>query len=132
MSEFIRGGRAIDWILLLIALEALAVLGYRALTRRGPAPAAFIGNILAGSFLLIASRIALAGASWGWIALSLIGAFAAHLADLAARWEVSASQLPELNSRALLATPRFHAPREPRRKRRVARAHKAPRVAGQM
>ena len=37
MDEFIRSGRAIDWILILIALEALAVLSYRAFTGRGPA-----------------------------------------------------------------------------------------------
>ena len=41
MDEFIRSGRAIDWILILIALEALAVLGYRAFTGRGPAAVRF-------------------------------------------------------------------------------------------
>jgi len=130
MGEIIRSGRAIDWILVLIAFEALAVLGCRAITGRGPMAVAFIGNILAGSFLLVALRGALTGASWIWIALSLIGAFAAHLADLAGRWEVSACGIREPSSRALLVAPRFRAEREPRRKRRVVRSRKAPHVAG--
>jgi membrane protein implicated in regulation of membrane protease activity len=129
MDEFIRSGRAVDWILVLIALEALAVLGYRALTGRGPAPSSFIGNILAGSSLLVALRIALSGASWVWIGVSLMAAFAAHLADLAMRWEVPAGGFLAHNSRALLVVPRFCAERQMRGKRRVVRSQKATRVA---
>ncbi len=128
MDEFIRSGRAVDWILVVIALEVLALLGYRALTGRGPAPSAFVGNILAGSSLLVALRIALAGASWVWIGLSLTAAFAAHLVDLAIRWEVPAGAP---YSRPLFVVPRFRAERQVRRKRRVVGSHKGARVAGQ-
>ncbi|MFY9628748.1 MAG: hypothetical protein WAK03_11460 [Methylocystis sp.] len=129
MDEFIRSGRAIDWILILIALEALAVLGYRTFTGRGPAPYAFISNIVAGASLLVAMRIALAGASWVWIGFSLMAAFIAHLADLATRWQLPAGGLLAPNSRALLVVPRFRAERQMRGKRRVVRSQKATRVA---
>ncbi len=131
MDEFIRSGRAVDWILVVIGLEVLAVLSYRGLTGRGPAPSAFVGNILAGSSLLVALRIALSGASWVWIGLSLTAAFAAHLVDLAIRWEVPTGRFLAPNSRALLVVPRFRAERQFRGKRRVVRSHKATRVAGQ-
>ena len=130
MDEIIRSGRAIDWILVLIAFEALAVLGCRALTGRGPMAVAFIGNILAGSFLLVALRIALAGASWIWIGLSLIGGFCRS--SCRSRGKVGGFRVrnPGAKFASAPCRPRFRAEREPRRKRRVVRSHKAPHVAG--
>ena len=91
MSELIAGGRAIDWILGLVALEAVLLIALRAFTRRGPAPLSFLGNLLSGAFLLLALRTALAGGSLLTIWLCLIGALIAHVADLFARWETPAS-----------------------------------------
>jgi len=87
MAEFLLDGRAIDWILGLVALEAVALALLRHLWRRGPSPLALVGNLLSGAFLLLALRNALAGASPGLIGLCLAGSLVAHLADLAARWE---------------------------------------------
>jgi hypothetical protein len=82
-------GRLVDAILALVALEAFAVLGFRAVSGRGPAPLPFVANLLAGTFLLLALRNALNGAAWMWIAASLAAGLVAHLADLAARWEIA-------------------------------------------
>ena len=86
MADMILNAAVIDWILVLIAFEAMAVLGWRALTSRGPQPLPFISNLVAGAFLLIALRGALSNAAPGWIAACLFAGFLAHFADLAARW----------------------------------------------
>ena len=77
----------VDWILLLVAFEAVSALAIRRLYRRGPPPVGFICNLLAGAALLLALRGSLAGDSSLAIAGSLAVAFVAHLADLALRWE---------------------------------------------
>ena len=91
MSELIAGGRAIDWILGLVALEAVLLIALRAFAGRGPAPLSFLGNLLSGAFLLLALRNALSGGSLLTIWLCLIGALIAHVADLFVRWETPAS-----------------------------------------
>jgi hypothetical protein len=78
--------RFIDVILALVALEAVALLGLRALRGSGPAPLGFMCTLLAGAFLLIALRQALAGAAAPLIAGCLLLSLIAHLADLALRW----------------------------------------------
>jgi len=87
MADFFLGGRVIDAIIGLAALEAIAVCGWRAATGRGPEPLTLAVNILAGAFLLLALRFALGGDAGPRIALCLVGALIAHLADLRARWE---------------------------------------------
>ncbi|WP_448585249.1 hypothetical protein [Thermaurantiacus sp.] len=80
MSNFILSGRAVDVVLAVLALEALAVL-VLAPRRRG----ALLLALLPGALLLLALKAALAG--WGWeaIALGLALALPAHLADLRGR-----------------------------------------------
>jgi len=87
MAENFIDGRMIDIILALVVAEAVALLAFRAFFGRGPAPAAFVGNLLAGAFLLLALRNALDGGSWTWMAICLLAALVAHLADLALRFE---------------------------------------------
>lgn len=91
MSAFVDP-RLVDWILLLVALEAVGALALRRLWRRGPPPAGFLCNLLAGAALLFALRGALAGDPSWTIAASLAVAFVAHLADLALRWETPAAE----------------------------------------
>jgi hypothetical protein len=86
MTEFIASGRAIDLILAMVLVEALALLAYRRITGRGIAGPDLIANLLAGACLMLALRAALAGAGWQWIAVCMSAALLAHLADLWRRW----------------------------------------------
>jgi hypothetical protein len=86
MFDFVLGPGAVDLILAGVALEAGAVLSWRAVSRRGPPPLALLSNLLAGAFLLLALRNALNGNSGAWIAVCLLAALGAHLADMRWRW----------------------------------------------
>jgi hypothetical protein len=92
MTVFPLSEHGVDLILALMALEALVVLYWRAAFRRGPAPLPFIVNLLAGAFLLLALRCALAGTAGAAIGVFLLAALAAHLADLRLRWEDAAAK----------------------------------------
>jgi len=105
MNAFIVDSGAIDWVLALVAFESVALMGWRVATGRGPAPVAFIFNLLAGAFLLLALRGALAGASAGAIASALAAALAAHVADLVWRWNAqpAVETKPAARMRATIA-----------------------------
>jgi hypothetical protein len=81
--------RTIDVILALVVLEAAAILGFRFIRGSGPEPLGFLFTLLAGAFLLLALRCALAGASTMLIAGSLMFSLLAHLADLSLRWKTA-------------------------------------------
>lgn len=87
--EIFADPHLIDVILTLVAIEATAVLGFRFIRGSGPAPLGFLCTLLAGAFLLLALRHALAGASTAMIAGSLILSLLAHLADLSLRWKTA-------------------------------------------
>jgi len=87
MTEFITSGRAIDLVLLMVLLEAIALTAYKRKTGRGVAGLDLIANLLAGACLMLAVRGALTGASWQWIALFMSAALLAHMADLWRRWK---------------------------------------------
>ena len=86
MADMIINAALIDWILALVVLEGVAVLGWRALRGRGPQPLAFLSNLVAGAFLLVALRGAVSGASGAWIAACIFAGVLAHFVDLTARW----------------------------------------------
>jgi len=86
VERLLLTGKLVDLIVGLVGIEAAALLIFRSVTGRGPSAIAMIANLLAGTFLLLALRNALAGAEWGWIAACLTGALAAHLVDLRLRW----------------------------------------------
>lgn len=85
-AELFSSGRIVDFILVLVGIEALVIMAYRRLTGRGPRRGTLAANLLAGACLLAALRAALAGAAWPWIAGALTAALAAHLWDLRQRW----------------------------------------------
>ena len=87
MMDIFADPRFIDVILLLVALEAIALLGFRLIRGSGPAPLGFLCTLLAGAFLLLALRFALVDASTSIIAGCLVLSLLAHLADLALRWK---------------------------------------------
>lgn len=89
--DLVADPRFIDAILLLVAFEAATVLGFRFIRGAGPAPLGFLCTLLAGAFLLLALRQALAGAPTSMIAGCLMLSLLAHLADLSLRWKSAPS-----------------------------------------
>jgi hypothetical protein len=86
MTEFFGSPHLVDLILAIVAGEALAIVLYWQLSRRGIAPRLLLPNVLAGVFLLLALRLALSGLSWPWYAACLAASGIANVADLRQRW----------------------------------------------
>ncbi|WP_294533295.1 hypothetical protein [uncultured Rhodoblastus sp.] len=91
----------IDFALAMIGVEGVALLAWRARTGKGPAPRALIANLMAGACLLLVARALLtdAGALATFAPLTL--ALAAHIFDLAARWEDASPARDVESSRCL-------------------------------
>jgi hypothetical protein len=86
MEALFAGGHVADLILVVLVIEAVVLIAWHRRTGRGLPPRAVLALALPGAALVVALRLALTGAWWGWIALALLAAFAAHLADIAVRW----------------------------------------------
>jgi len=85
LAEFFSSGRAIDVILAVMAIETLLLLIYRRRSRSGPTAAQIVSNLASGAMIMLAVRSALTHSGWELTAMFLLGAFAAHLFDLALR-----------------------------------------------
>jgi hypothetical protein len=86
LETFFASGRAADLVLIVLAVEVVALLLWRRATGRGPSARAVLSLALPGAALVLALRVALTGGWWGWIGLWLGVALVAHLWDLAGRW----------------------------------------------
>jgi hypothetical protein len=86
LAALVSGGTIAIPILLLTVFEATALLLYRRATSRGPGIKAFLPNLLAGVFLLLAWLTSATHQPWPVTALCLAAAFAAHLTDIWLRW----------------------------------------------
>jgi hypothetical protein len=86
MSGLFASGGIIDIILVLTAIEAAGVVLCRRTTGYGPPVGEFLCTLLAGVCLMVALRLALVSAWWGWIAACMLAALGAHLAYLRGRW----------------------------------------------
>ena len=86
MAELFANGRLVDLILLVVLLEAAALLLLWRYFRRGVAPLDLLPNLCAGAFLLLALRATLEGLGWMAASGCLAAAGLAHLVDLACRW----------------------------------------------
>lgn len=85
MADLFATGRIIDLILVLVAVEAVVLLGWGRMSGRGPAPAALAAlaaHLASGASLMLAVRAALTGAGWVWVAACMLAALTAHLVDL--------------------------------------------------
>ena len=80
--DFQVDAHAVDLILGLVVLEAIAFVAFRARLGPGLRPARIVWNLLAGAALLVALRSALAGSHWHWIAAALAVSLVAHVGDL--------------------------------------------------
>ena len=86
MADLFASGHLVDLILVVVVIEASALLLYWARARRGIAPLDLLPNLCAGAFLLLALRATLAGSGWMIASLCLSAAGLAHLTDVYRRW----------------------------------------------
>jgi hypothetical protein len=89
MTDWIAESHVVDAILALMVLEALVLLAYRRWTGRGVAPASLAATLAAGACLLLVVRALVSGAAPSVLAVLMALALAAHVTDLALRWEGS-------------------------------------------
>ena len=80
-------GRLLEWIIALMLVEAAALLWWRRRTGGGLPAAGVLCVLASGIFLMLAVRAALTEAGIAVVALWLLAALAAHVADLVARWQ---------------------------------------------
>ena len=76
----------------LAALELVGLGWYFRATGRGVPPRWLAANLAAGGALLVALRLAIGGAWWGWIGLALAGAGLAHAVDMRQRWRANPAE----------------------------------------
>jgi len=86
MADLFASGRLVDFILIVVALEAALLMFYWRYARRGIAPGDLLPNLCAGAFLLLALRLTLSGAGWMLASFCLAAAGMAHLFDISRRW----------------------------------------------
>ncbi len=91
LTDPFSGTTLIDAVIALTLLEWLALYVCFRVTGKGLAPHHYTLNLVAGLFLMLALRSAVAnGAGWG-MALLLACAGLAHAADLYRRWKAPAT-----------------------------------------
>lgn len=86
IAQWVASGRIVDLVLVVMAIEAIVLIGLWRRTGRGVAPVDLLANLAAGACLLGALRSALVGAGEVWVGGFLVLAFVAHIADLTRRW----------------------------------------------
>lgn len=82
MTALIESGRIVDFILVLIVLEAAVFCGIAFAARRRLPLAGLLLNLGAGACLLLALRAVAMGAGWMVTGFWLGVAFLAHIGDL--------------------------------------------------
>jgi hypothetical protein len=79
----------VDAIVVLVVVEGVILVAYRARTGGGLPVAGTLANLSSGAALLLALRVALSDASATAVLALLSVALIAHVADLASRWEAA-------------------------------------------
>jgi hypothetical protein len=87
VDELFSSGRAADIIIAVLVIEALILFAIYRRTGRGLKPVLIASNLASGLCLVLALKGALTDAHWTSISMWLLAGFAAHGADLAARWK---------------------------------------------
>jgi hypothetical protein len=86
MVELFARGRLVELILMIVALEMVALALYWRRTGSGVPLRDLLPNLLAGAFLLLALRFALGDFGWLPCCACLAAAGVAHCVDLARQW----------------------------------------------
>lgn len=84
---WLADGRLLEWVVALMLVEAAVLLWWRRRTGGGLPASGVLCVLASGIFLMLAVRAALTEAGIGAVALWLLAALAAHVADLVARWQ---------------------------------------------
>ena len=85
LEQWVLGGSLVDTIIAITLLEAAGLLFYHHQTKRGMKPRDYLLNMISGLCLMLALRCILSGASWHLVAICLVGAGLAHIADICLR-----------------------------------------------
>ena len=80
MAALFASGHAADFVLIVMALEVIALLCFSRLK-----PVGIVAATMPGALIVGALRGALVGAAWPWIALPLLLAWPAHMWDIRLR-----------------------------------------------
>jgi hypothetical protein len=86
MIAWIADGRVFALLLGCTLLEALGLVVFRAVTKRGLPVADLVFHLAAGAFLTLACWLALTGCSPVAVFASLAASGVTHVVDLARRW----------------------------------------------
>ncbi len=86
MQAIIESGDIVLIMLMVVAVEAIALILYFRRTGRGVQPLSLLLNLGAGGSLMLALGAALKGFGWSITAALLVLSGVFHLADLSRRW----------------------------------------------
>ncbi|MEM6819010.1 MAG: hypothetical protein AAF578_09465 [Pseudomonadota bacterium] len=86
MQAWIESGRIADVMLVVIAIEIIALIAYRLISGKGLLIATVICNAGAGGSLMVALKLVWVEAAWHWVAAALLGSLVFHTIDLVQRW----------------------------------------------
>jgi hypothetical protein len=87
MIELFTTGRFFDVVLGIIALEIIALLGYRLVRKEHLVAPDVYPNLLAAAGLLGAARAVMISAWWGYVGLLFTVALVGHVVALRMRWQ---------------------------------------------
>ena len=86
MAELFASGRLVDFIFMVVVVEAAVLLLYWQRAGRGISPGDLLPNLCAGALLLLALRVTLGGGGWMPVCGCLAASGVAHLFDVSRRW----------------------------------------------
>jgi hypothetical protein len=86
MEILFNSGFLVDLVLLLVLVEAGALVAYFLFKRKGIPLADLLPNLFAGAFLLLALRTVIVGGGWMVACACLAAAGLSHVIDLKRRW----------------------------------------------
>lgn len=85
LEDLFLSGRAVDLILVFIAVEAVILVAWLAWRGRSDSIAPLIANLVSGAALMLAVRTAIVDGYWPLIAACLFASFIAHATELVLR-----------------------------------------------
>ncbi len=87
LNDAFNSGRIIEILLVIVLVEAVALLVYWKNTGRGVSPVSLIGMLGAGIFLMLAIRSAIQNSATELLAMWLLLSLVFHVIDLCHRWK---------------------------------------------